>query len=83
MKKTDLNALLALDSKLLEQRVVTLCLDLRPVGPVIIDVAAAVEEGLDVLGGVVDDGHAQGGEVPVREVWHPRNGGAVEKLNIL
>ena len=61
----------------------TFRLDLRPVGPVIVDVTAAVEEGLDVLCGVVEDGHAQGREVHVGEAWHPGNNGAVEKLNIL
>ena len=61
----------------------TLRLDLRPVGTVIVDVTAAVEEGLDVLDGVVKDCHAQGGEVHVGEAWHLGNSGAVEKLNIL
>ena len=73
----------ALDSKLFEQRVVALSLDLRPVDPAIVDVAATVEESLNVIGGVVENGHTQGREVHVSEVWHSRNSGAVEKLNIL
>ena len=73
----------ALDSELFKQRVVALSLDLRPVHSAIVDVAAAVEEGLNVLSGVVENGHAQGRDVLVGEVWHPGNSGAVEKLNIL
>ena len=73
----------ALDSKLFEQRVVALSLDLRPVDPAIVDVAATVEESFDVLSGVVENGHTQGRDVLVGEVWHSRNSGAVEKLNIL
>ena len=77
------HALLALNSKLFEERVVALGLDLGPVGPVVVDVAATVDEGLDILGGVVEDGYAQSREVHVGEVWHTGNSGAVEKLNIL
>ena len=61
----------------------TLRLGLRQVHSVIIDVAATVEEGLDVLGGVVEYCHAQGGEVHEGDAWHPGNSGAVENLNIL
>ena len=75
--------LLALDAELSEQRIVALRLDLGPVGPGVIDVAAGVEEGLDVLGGVVEDGHAEGGEIHVGEVGDARHGGAVDKLHIL
>ena len=73
----------ALYSELFKQRVVALSLDLRPVNSSIVDVAAVVEESLDFLCGVVENGHAQGGEVLVGELWHSRNNGAVERLNIL
>ena len=56
----------------------TIHLDLRKICTAIINVTAAVDESLDVLGGVVEDGRAKGGEVHEGVAWHLGNSGTVE-----
>ena len=47
----------ARDAQLPEHGADAVCPDLRAVRPGVVEVAAAAEEGLQVLGGVVEDGH--------------------------